>query len=362
MPRYSSAAAPAITSPVNAIHTASPSIATNARRKSSTILPYSALDTKLILLGSQGVGKTSIITRFLDRHAPLNARSTIGPAFHNKKIHDQDTNTTVRYQIWDTAGQERFKALARLYYRDASACILCYDVTSEQSWLDMKSWLEELQENCEFSFNERSPGCGMVLHIVGTKTDLVAHDPERRQVPFDRTVLFAAEQIATLTRATNHAPTTPLSMRAGNAAAAVRDVLTSPDSKRSSGFWNSDLSWDSCHEVSALHNDGIEEAFRVITKKLIQQRDKRIAHETQQTPWPNSAGSGNTHDYFGSVHTRPSGSFRVGYGEHRKSWLGLPTLASAGLGIGPSDSEADGLGGDGITNDPEVARRRGKCC
>lgn len=359
MPRLASAVAPAIVTPINAVHTSSPSISTNVGQ------PYSALDTKLILLGSQGVGKTSIIARFVDHHAPLDARSTIGPAFHNKKTHDQDTNTTVRYQIWDTAGQERFKALARLYYRDASACILCYDVTSQQSWLDMKGWLEELQENCEFSFNERSPGRGMVLHIVGTKTDLVAHDPDRRQVPFDQTVLFAAEQIAALTRsaATTHVSTTPLNMRRGNATAAVRDVLASPDSKRSSGFWNSDLGWDSCHEVSALNNDGIEEAFRVVTKKLIQQRDRRVAHEAQQTPWPTSAGSVNTDDYFGSMHTRPSGSFRVGYGEHRKSWLGLPTLTGTGLGVGlNSGGETNMNGGNGVTNDPEIARRRGKCC
>ena len=253
---------------------------------------HSALEAKIVILGAQGVGKTSLVTRFIDPSAPITVQSTVGASFLTKRLHDSDTNTSVRLQVWDTAGQERFKSISRLYYRGAHAGILCYDVTSEKSWEEMKGWLEEMRANCEFNFNETRPGTGMVLHVVGTKIDLVADDPSRREVPFERTIAYVAEHLAGVNlAAASTASTPPLAMRAGNLSSTV--VTLSPESKRSSGFWTQDLGWDSCHEVSARDNDGIEEVFRVIAKKLIDQRNKREEFEQAQL-W----GSADGGDYF----------------------------------------------------------------
>jgi len=322
--------------------------------------PASAIEAKIVVIGAQGVGKTSLVNRFIDPAAPISAQSTVGASFLTKKIHDPDTNTTVRLQVWDTAGQERFRSISKLYYRGANAGILCYDVTNERSWEEMKSWLEEIRENCELSFNESKPGTGMILHVVGTKIDLVADDPSRRQVTFERTIAYVAEHLAGVNLAASQSSTPPLTMRAGVQGATTS--IQSPDSKRSSGFWTQDIGWDSCHEVSAQDNDGIEEVFRVISKKLVDQRNKREAYEQAQTPWPGTDAGG---DYFSQKDSRSTnagstGSFRLGHGAHRKSWLGLPGVA--GLSLGGDGLFSDNDESTRYTKDPEVARRRGRCC
>ncbi|KAI7904474.1 P-loop containing nucleoside triphosphate hydrolase protein [Cokeromyces recurvatus] len=80
---------------------------------------------------------------------------------------------SVRLQIWDTAGQERFRAMAPMYYRGASAAILVYDITSEESFTELISWMEELEKNMTDD---------LVIHIVGNKTDLES----QRKVSFSK--------------------------------------------------------------------------------------------------------------------------------------------------------------------------------
>jgi Ras-related protein Rab-24 len=74
--------------------------------------------------------------------------------------------------IWDTAGSERYEAMSRLYYRDAWAALLCYDVTSRDSWARVLFWADELRKN--------EPGAR--LYFVGTKQDLVVNDVHAKQV------------------------------------------------------------------------------------------------------------------------------------------------------------------------------------
>ncbi|EXJ81090.1 hypothetical protein A1O3_07378 [Capronia epimyces CBS 606.96] len=304
-------------------------------------VPATSIEAKLVVLGAQGVGKTSLVSRFINPTAQLskNVQSTIGASFVTKRITDPDSSTVVRLQIWDTAGQERFRSISRLYYRGANAGLLCYDITNERSWEEMKTWLAEMKENCE-------DGDAMpIIHVVGTKSDIVAEDPSSREVTFERTIAYMAEQIGGIT-AQSTASTPPLTMRPGNG------TLQSPDSKRSSGFWNQDIGWDSCHEVSAKDGEGIEEVFRVIARKLIEQKHQKDATDLsrlQQTPgYRSEAGE----DYFAG-HPGHSGSFRVGYGDKRRSWLGLPSV-----GLGEPEGGGSGFG----TRDPDEARRRGRCC
>lgn len=325
--------------------------------------PPSSIEAKLVILGAQGVGKTSLVNRFLNPHSPLptSSQATIGASFVTKRIHDPDSNTTVRLQIWDTAGQERFRSISRLYYRGADAGLLCYDVTSERSWDEMKGWLREMKENCDFANGVN--GAGMVIHVVGTKTDLVAADPDSREVTFERTISYVAEQLGgQAISSTSQASTPPLSMRPINVSAPVQ----SPDSKRSSGFWTQDLGWDSCHEVSAKDNDGLEEVFRVIARKLVEQRNKREAWEVNQTPagWNFSDGQRGSADYFssrgqvgGSGGRESNGSFRLGYGDKRRSWLGLASNAAGNEDGAPSET-----GFAFGTKTVEEARKAGRCC
>lgn len=316
------------------------------------------LDAKLVVLGAQGVGKTSLVSRYLEPHKPLQAHpSTVGASFVTKKITDVDSSTTVRLQIWDTAGQERFRSISRLYYRGAHVGLLCYDVTDEASWEEMKGWLRELRENCHCDGED-----GLIIHVVGTKGDIVAQDPAKRQVPFERTISYVTEQLSGLSQ--SNTPSGTLRQGASQSSQNNPPVPNQyPDSKRSSGFWGHEfnMGWDSCHEVNAQDGEGVEEVFRVIARKLIEQRNRRDDLELArmgQTPGFRSGRSDSGDDYFNNRHGNITGSFRLGHGDKRRSWLGLP---SVGLGIG--DSNLDGDSGRRYNErDVEEAKRRGKCC
>lgn len=124
-------------------------------------------EIKLCLIGDSGVGKSSIVQRFVHDTFNVDSESTIGASFMTKTLLVDDN--TYKFQIWDTAGQERFRALAPMYYRGAGAAIIVYDVTQENTFQSVKSWVKEL--------NMHGPR-HIVLSITGNKCDL----EERREV------------------------------------------------------------------------------------------------------------------------------------------------------------------------------------
>lgn len=259
-----------------------------------------------------GVGKTSLVHRYIkSTFSPPSITSTIGASFFTKRVLDIDSGATVRLQIWDTAGQERFRSISKLYYRGASAVLLVYSIVDEQSFEEMGRWLMELKDNL---------GDDIVVHVVGTKSDVVAQDPSLRKVPFERCIAYVAEHLHPAQQVT----TPPITV--GGAS-----LVQSLDSKRSSGFWGQDIGWDCCHEISAKDGEGIEEVFRVITRKLVEQKHKRTEQElvldASATPGTERGQEG----YFDARPTDGRASFRLGLGDKRMSWLGFPTPT---IGIG----------------------------
>ncbi|KAJ1422535.1 Rab6, rab family GTPase [Ochromonadaceae sp. CCMP2298] len=128
---------------------------------------YPLAKYKLVFLGDQGVGKTSIITRFMYDSFDKNYQATIGIDFLSKTMYLEDR--TVRLQLWDTAGQERFRSLIPSYIRDSSVAVVVYDITNRASFLNTSKWIEDVR-------NER--GNDVIIILVGNKTDL----SEKRQV------------------------------------------------------------------------------------------------------------------------------------------------------------------------------------
>ncbi|KAE8720880.1 Ras-related protein RABH1b [Hibiscus syriacus] len=125
--------------------------------------PVSALAKyKLVFLGDQSVGKTSIITRFMYDKFDNTYQATIGIDFLSKTMYLEDR--TVRLQLWDTAGQERFRSLIPSYIRDSSVAVIVYDVASRQSFQNTSKWIEEVR-------TERVSD--VIIVLVGNKTDLV---------------------------------------------------------------------------------------------------------------------------------------------------------------------------------------------
>ncbi|KAK4411672.1 Ras-related protein RAe [Sesamum angolense] len=98
---------------------------------------------KLVFLGDQSVGKTSIITRFMYDKFDTTYQATIGIDFLSKTMYLEDR--TVRLQLWDTAGQERFRSLIPSYIRDSSVAVIVYDVANRQSFLNTSKWIEEVR-------------------------------------------------------------------------------------------------------------------------------------------------------------------------------------------------------------------------
>ncbi|KAK6296190.1 hypothetical protein J4Q44_G00339030 [Coregonus suidteri] len=97
---------------------------------------------KILVVGDLGVGKTSIIKRYVHQNFSPNYRATIGVDFALKVINwDQET---VRLQLWDIAGQERFGNMTRVYYREAMGAFIVFDVTRPSSFEAVTKWKEDL--------------------------------------------------------------------------------------------------------------------------------------------------------------------------------------------------------------------------
>ncbi|KAE8150136.1 small GTPase superfamily, partial [Aspergillus avenaceus] len=127
----------------------------------STNTPKPSSSVKLVLLGEAAVGKSSLVLRFVNNDFQENKEPTIGAAFLTQKC--SLPTRTIKFEIWDTAGQERFASLAPMYYRNAQAALVVYDVTKPSSLTKAKHWVAELQR-------QASPG--IVIALVGNKLDL----------------------------------------------------------------------------------------------------------------------------------------------------------------------------------------------
>eukprot|EP01083_Nonionella_stella_P086509 240387_1 len=130
--------------------------------QSGHVIPRSKY--KLVFLGDESVGKTSIITRFMYDHFDDTYQATIGIDFLSKTMYLEDR--VLRLQLWDTAGQERFRSLIPSYIRDSSVAIVVYDITNKTSFLNTHKWIEDVRE-------ER--GDDVVIMLVGNKIDLSDH-------------------------------------------------------------------------------------------------------------------------------------------------------------------------------------------
>ena len=119
------------------------------------------INCKTIIVGNSGVGKTSIIGRYLGKYNPCE-KPTIGAAFTNRLA--SINNKQILFEIWDTAGQEKYRSINSIFYQDAYICILVYDITNKKSFEDLKEYWHN-------SVLETGPE-DIIFHIVGNKIDL----------------------------------------------------------------------------------------------------------------------------------------------------------------------------------------------
>ncbi|EPQ08336.1 Ras-related protein Rab-6A [Myotis brandtii] len=153
---------------------------------------------KLVFLGEQSVGKTSLITRFMYDSFDNTYQATIGIDFLSKTMYLEDRTirlqlwdtagqerfrslipsyirdsaAAVRLQLWDTAGQERFRSLIPSYIRDSTVAVVVYDITNVNSFQQTTKWIDDVR-------TER--GSDVIIMLVGNKTDLA----DKRQVSIE---------------------------------------------------------------------------------------------------------------------------------------------------------------------------------
>ena len=123
--------------------------------------PETHISYKLVILGEVAVGKSSIAQRFVNGKFNNLHNPTVGALFLTKKIKVNETN--IKYDIWDTAGQERYHSLTPMYYKNARAAVVVFDVTSAPSFERAQKWMSEL-------FEKANPG--IIIALCGNKIDL----------------------------------------------------------------------------------------------------------------------------------------------------------------------------------------------
>ena len=109
-----------------------------------------AIELKIILVGEVGVGKTSIIHRFISNDFKHNLGSTVSALSYTSKTikFDKYNCKTFKYDIKDTAGQEKFRSLTKLFFKGSDIAILVYDITNKNSFEEMKNfWYKEVKDN-----------------------------------------------------------------------------------------------------------------------------------------------------------------------------------------------------------------------
>mmetsp|Transcript_17651 Transcript_17651/g.55881 ORF Transcript_17651/g.55881 Transcript_17651/m.55881 type:complete len:204 (-) Transcript_17651:97-708(-) len=116
---------------------------------------------KLVLIGDSGAGKSCLLIRFADDTFTDSYITTIGVDFRFKTIKVE--KKTIKLQIWDTAGQERFRTITSSYYRGAHGIIVVYDVTDQESFRNVKTWMQEIEKYAAEGVNKL---------LVGNKCDM----------------------------------------------------------------------------------------------------------------------------------------------------------------------------------------------
>ncbi|KAI7870489.1 small GTPase superfamily [Mucor mucedo] len=132
---------------------------------------------KLVLLGESSVGKSSIVARYATDTFIEGKEATIGAAFLARVC--STGSRDIKFEIWDTAGQERFHSLAPMYYRNALAAMVVYDVTKYTTFEKAQYWVNELQ---------RQGNAKLLIALVGNKTDV-----QDRQVTLQEAQDYAAD-------------------------------------------------------------------------------------------------------------------------------------------------------------------------
>ena len=141
---------------------------------------------KIVLIGESAVGKTSLISQFIDQVFQDDQQSTIGGTFSTKII-KCGNGKILKLEIWDTAGQERYRRVTKLFYKDANAALLVYDISNKYTFEELQNyWIDQVRDSAPKD---------IILAIVANKSDLIeseqVDEAMAREFAKDNGALFA---------------------------------------------------------------------------------------------------------------------------------------------------------------------------
>ena len=134
---------------------------------------------KLLIVGDSSVGKTNFIYRYIENKFSQNYMVTTGIDLKTTTM--ELNGKKIRIQLWDTAGQEKYRAITKNLFLKVQGVLAVYDITNENSFKSLKSWINSIKEEC---------GSHMPILIVGNKNDL----ENQRLVNKNDAKIYAQEQ------------------------------------------------------------------------------------------------------------------------------------------------------------------------
>ncbi len=137
---------------------------------------------KVMILGDSGVGKSSILERYIKQTFNTSYKVTLGSDFLTMDL--EVKGKKVRLQLWDTAGQEKYRSLSISYYRGSDACVFVYDVADKPSFQNLDGWVKIFFEQIA---EAKRPGFPVML--FGNKAD-----KQNRQVDTEEAKKWCAQQ------------------------------------------------------------------------------------------------------------------------------------------------------------------------
>ncbi|GAB1219741.1 hypothetical protein ENUP19_0082G0004 [Entamoeba nuttalli] len=126
---------------------------------------------KVSLIGDSGVGKTSLLSRFINNTFSPTTESTVGANFFMHEFRIDGKMTQVA--LWDTASQERYRSLVSMYYRNTNGCLIVFALDNRDSFYNIKTWYNSLVNTV---------GMDVAIIIVGNKNDLPQPSVSRQEI------------------------------------------------------------------------------------------------------------------------------------------------------------------------------------
>ena len=146
------------------------------------INPKNIIKIIVILVGDMGVGKSSLLSKYVKGVVPVSPLPTIAIEFATKIIQIKEGGY-IKAQIWDTAGQEKYKAITSHHYRRAVGALIVYDVTKRSSFDNVLKWFSDLKSKAEKE---------CIIALIGNKIDLLDRNSRRREISYEEGMMLAA--------------------------------------------------------------------------------------------------------------------------------------------------------------------------